>query len=118
MSMPEVRFVSQTIDRPSVEVYEFVRDPANLQLWAAGVSGFPDGLEFVARNDLGVLDHTVTLSSGDSVYNPLRVIPNGDGSEVVFGVFRLPDYTDEQFETDVAAVATDLATLARILEAS
>jgi hypothetical protein len=36
------------------------------------------------RNDFGVLDHVVALPSGESVYNPLRVIPDGEASEVVF----------------------------------
>lgn len=44
-----------------------------------------------------MLDHVVTLPSGKSVYNPLRVIPDGDVSEVVFTLRRQPGMTDEQF---------------------
>jgi hypothetical protein len=33
---------------------------------------------FAPRNDFGVLDHDVTLPSGETVYNPLRVISDGE----------------------------------------
>ncbi|MGH3505202.1 MAG: hypothetical protein ACRDQA_30565, partial [Nocardioidaceae bacterium] len=45
---------------------------------------------FAEPNDFGALDHVVTLPSGESVYNPLRVIPEGDGCEVVFTVPAAP----------------------------
>ena len=35
------------------------------------------GFAFVPRNEYGVLDHDVTLPSGEVVYNPMRVIPDG-----------------------------------------
>ena len=34
-------------------------------------------------NDFGVLDHHVTLSTGEEVFVPMRVIPNGSRSEVI-----------------------------------
>ena len=37
-----------------------------------------------SEHDHGVLDHDVTLPSGETVHNPMRVIPDGDGCEVVF----------------------------------
>jgi hypothetical protein len=72
---------------------------------------------FAERNDLGVLDHYVTLPGGEVVYNPMRVIANGGGSEISFTLFRLPGMTDEQFETDAATVTEDLRTLKTLLEA-
>ena len=38
----------------------------------------------ITRTAFGVLDHEVTLPSGVTVLNPLRVVPDGDGCEVVF----------------------------------
>ena len=70
-------------------------------------------------NDYGVLDHVVRLRSGEAVYNPLRVIPAGEGQprcEVVFTVRRRPGMTDEEFESDVATVAADLDRLRRLAE--
>ena len=106
------RHVSERIACPAERAYAFVRDPANLPRWAAGVSDEMT-LEFVPRNDLGVLDHTVVLPDGRSFYNPMRVIPDGDGCEVVFTLRPVPG-TD--VEADAAAIARDLLTLRQILE--
>lgn len=46
----------------------------------------------------------------------MRVVPNGDGSEVVFTLFRQPGMTDEQFAADAAWVAKDLAALKAVFE--
>jgi hypothetical protein len=72
---------------------------------------------FAPPNDFGILDHDVTLPSGEVVSNPLRVIPDGDDCEVVFTLRRTPGMTDAEFERDAAAVASDLRRLAQILEA-
>ena len=45
-------------------------------------------LEFAPSNPFGVLDHQVTLPSGEKVNNPMRVTPNADGCDVVFTVRR------------------------------
>lgn len=126
------RHLSIGIDRPISTVYDFAADPLNLPRWAAGLAGSrvePVGEQwvtespmghvtftFTARNDVGVLDHHVTLPSGESVYNPLRVISDGDASEVVFTLRQRPGMTDEEFERDAAAVAEDLATLKSVVE--
>jgi hypothetical protein len=73
-------------------------------------------ITFAPRNDFGVLDHDVTLPSGKTVYNPLRVIRDGDGCEVVF-IRQLPEMNDEDFKRDADAVEGDLATLKRLVEA-
>ena len=71
---------------------------------------------FVARNDFGVLDHHVTLPTGEVVYNPMRVITDGDGCKVVFTLRRRPEMSDEELARDANAVAADLATLKRAVE--
>ncbi|MGZ4436153.1 MAG: SRPBCC family protein [Nocardioidaceae bacterium] len=71
---------------------------------------------FAPRNDFGVLDHDVTLPSGMIVYNPLRVISDGEEWEVVFTLGQRPDMTDEDFERDADAVTKDLATLKLVVE--
>ncbi len=124
--------ISIGIDRPATEVYEVAADPLNLPKWAAGLAGsrvehdgeqwFTDSpmgrvtFRFAPRNDLGVLDHDVTLPSGETVYNPLRVISDGDGCEVIFTLRQAPAMTDEDFERDADAVAKDLATLKSLVE--
>jgi Polyketide cyclase / dehydrase and lipid transport len=127
------RHISIGIDRPAGEVYDFAADPLNLPKWAAGLAGSrvehdgehwftesPMGrvtMTFAPRNDFGVLDHDVTLPSGETVYNPLRVIRDGDGCEVVFTIRQRPEMTDEDFKRDADAVANDLATLKSVVEA-
>jgi hypothetical protein len=128
----ESRHLTESIDRAAAEVYAYVRDPAHLPAWAAGlaagirrergewVADSPMGrvlVRFVPVNEYGVLDHDVVLPSGESVTNPLRVLADGAGSEVVFTVRRRPGMTDEDFAADTAAVAADLAALKRVLEA-
>ena len=121
-----------SIDRSPEQVYAFVRNAENLPRWASGLgksvrksgagwileseSG-PLALHFVADNDLGVLDHVVTLAPGVDVLNPMRVVPNGRGSEVSFTLFELPGMTAEDFEKDGATVERDLRALKRLLEA-
>lgn len=126
------RNISVSIARSHRDVYEFVVDPRNLGRWASGVGArveqidgqwvatTPEGpvtLRFVARNALGVLDHHVRLPSGVEIYVPIRVIPNGAGSELVLTLFRQPEMTDEKFEADAAWVGRDLEALKTLLEA-
>lgn len=117
--------ISADIDRPAEIVYAYARDPFNLPHWASGLAGtsveFADGswttdspmgtitIEFVPDNSYGVLDHFVTLpEGGETFYNPMRVIPDGDGCEVVFTLRRAAGMTDEEYARDAATIAADL----------
>jgi hypothetical protein len=112
------RHISVHIDRPADVVYEYTANPTNLPHWASGLGGSiaqvdgcwvadsPMGqvvVTFAGRNPFGVLDHDVTLPSGETVYNPMRVIPDGN---------------DEAFEADADTVTADLAALKQLLERS
>lgn len=126
------RHISVAIRRTPREVVAFAGDPQNLPRWAAGlatgvrgdgdawVADSPMGrvvVRFAPRNEFGVLDHDVTLPSGEVVHNPLRVLANGDGAEVVFTLYKRPGMTDETFEADAALVSRDLRALKALLEA-
>jgi hypothetical protein len=116
------RHIGVWIDAGPDAVYAFASDRAELPRWAAGLAdpALSDAdVEFAPRNEFGVLDHVVRLPSGAAVYNPMRVIPAGQGEtrcEVVFTVRRRAGVTDEEFEADAAAVAADLETLRGLLE--
>jgi Polyketide cyclase / dehydrase and lipid transport len=129
----ESRQISEWIDRSATDVYDFTSNPANLPRWAHGLGDSVENVDgqwfvstgsgrfavaFVERNTLGVLDHTVTLPSGDVVYVPMRVVPDGDGSEVVFTVRRPLDMSDEDFARDAGLVQADLTRLKQVLEAA
>jgi hypothetical protein len=129
----ESKHLSEGISRPAAEVYDYASNPANLPEWAPGLGSsveYVDGrwlvdspmgrvsVAFVPRNEYGVLDHDVTMPSGEIVYNPMRVTKDGSGSEVVFTLRRLPGMSDEDFGRDAEAVAADLARLKQVLEAA
>lgn len=123
--------VSTTIDRPAGDVYAYVANPVNLSSWAAGlahqevqledgqwVADSPMGrvvVAFAPPNDFGIVDHDVTLPTGETVRNPMRVFPNGDGCDVVFTVRRRPGMSEADLHTDVDAVTKDLASLRDLL---
>jgi len=127
----ESRHISVSIDRPAEQVYEFASNPGNLPRWAAGLGGSiknvngdwiaesPMGrvkVEFADKNTFGVLDHAVTLPSGERVCNPMRVFPNSDGSELIFTLYRRPGVSERMFAEDAEAVARDLKKLKILLE--
>jgi hypothetical protein len=129
----ESKQISASIDRSAADVYRYASDPANIPAWAPGLASVVEnvdghwfvetpagraGFAFVERNQFGVLDHEVTLPTGDVIYNPMRVISDGDGCEVVFTLRRLPDMSDEDFQRDAGLVQADLARLKRVMEAA
>ena len=73
-------------------------------------------VKFAEKNRFGVLDHEVTLPSGVKVHNPMRVVPNNDGSELVFTLYRRPELSDQEFAEDAKSVEKDLAKLKNLLE--
>ncbi|MEH3054536.1 MAG: SRPBCC family protein [Patulibacter minatonensis] len=126
--------ISVTIPRPPGEVYAYVTDPRNLPAWAAGLATSVerrDGrwvvdsgegewtVEFVPENDLGVADHLVTLPDGRQQLNPMRVLPNGDGSEVTFTIFRAEIGDDhDEWAHLIATIRDDLLALRTALAAA
>ncbi|WP_375483829.1 SRPBCC family protein [uncultured Jatrophihabitans sp.] len=131
MTDEHTRHLGVRIDRPAAAVYAFAGNPTNLPSWAPGLSSavtLEDGrwiadspmgrvaFAFAPPNDFGVLDHEVTLPSGEVVLNPMRAIPNGTECDVVFTLRRRPGVSAEEFERDAAAVSRDLQNLKRVLE--
>jgi Polyketide cyclase / dehydrase and lipid transport len=123
--------IAERIDRPADEVYEYARNPANLPEWASGLGSAVEEVDgrwyvdtpmgrvefaFAERNPYGVLDHDLTLPSGEVFHNPMRIVPDGDGCEAVFTLRRQPGMSDEEFDRDAAAVAGDLARLKETAE--
>jgi hypothetical protein len=127
----ETRHISTHIDRPAEQVYDYASNPMHLPEWAQGLGSAVENVDgklfvespmgrvvvtFAPRNEFGVLDHHVTLPSGETFYNPMRVTVDGTGSEAVFTLRRQPEMSDKEFERDADAVAADLAALKRICE--
>lgn len=56
-------------------------------------------LSWDIKHDYGVAEHWVTVATGQTILNPIRVAPNGSGCEVVFTAFQQPGMSDESFVT-------------------
>ena len=123
--------LSVRIERPAGEAYDFLSVPENFPRWASGLGGVlrkadgewiaetadgPVRVRFSEPNRFGVLDHTVTLPQGRSVYVPLRVLERERGCELELTLFRQPDMSDEKFAADAEWVMRDLLAAKRILE--
>lgn len=123
--------ISISINKSSEEVYQFASNPENFPKWLAFVKTISEKsgsvwaaetdlgkieIELTPANKFGIIDHVVTLPGGAKVKNPLRVIENGEGSEVVFTLFRMPTKTEKEFNDDADLVKADLKMLKDILE--
>jgi hypothetical protein len=133
MALMKSRSLTVSINRDPKTVYEFVFNLENLPKWASKafqsikqakgewIAETAQGsakISLTQRNDLGVLDHYVRLSSlGVEAYVPMRVVQNGiNGSEVIFTLFYTTHMSEENFAQDVRMVEKDLKNLKSIIE--
>lgn len=117
---------------PWDKAYAFLANPANMPRWASGLGkGFTqeDGqwiaegplgrvaIRFAPANDLGVLDHTVTLPNGQQSYNPMRLVRDAGGSACIllFTLLRQAGVGEDQFQADADWIRKDLSTLQSLL---
>ena len=125
-----VKNISVSINKPAAEVYRFASNSENFPKWIAFIQSIAKHgdtwtaktdlgnvkIKFATPNDFGIIDHYVTLTNGQTVYNPMRVIANNQGCEFAFTLLRMPDRTEDEFNEDAQAVTADLKTLKRIME--
>ncbi|SEJ63268.1 hypothetical protein SAMN05518849_11013 [Sphingobium sp. AP50] len=129
--MLAARSIDIAIRVPLAQAYGFASQPENFPRWAAGLSASlhregddwiadtPEGraiVTFSPPNDFGILDHHVRLPGKPDIHIPLRMIANGDGTQVVFTLFRQPDMDDAAFDRDADLVTKDLQRLKALLE--
>ncbi len=125
-----IKHISVSINKPATDVYQFASNPENFPKWVAFVKTITRQgdywiaesslgnirIKFPPQNDFRVIDHDVTLSNGDVITNPMRVIPNNKGCEFVFTLFRRPGVTEDDFNKDIKSVTKDLQKLKEIME--
>jgi hypothetical protein len=132
MPLHRSRQITIGIARPLDVVYPFLAKPENFARWASGLGDglkplangnwhaeSPNGpveIHFSHGNEYGILDHTIMAPDGATVYVPMRAYGNGDGTEIVLTLFRLPHMTSEEFERDAEWVNRDLLALKTLLE--
>ncbi|WP_101841927.1 polyketide cyclase [Halobacillus sp. Marseille-P3879] len=129
--MLNARTVSISIDAHAEDVYRFVREPMNLAAWAKSFclsvaykndEWFVETGDGAARvwftedNPYGVLDFYLKLATGEEMNHPLRVLENGDRSEVVATLFRRPEVSEEDFLLDGSLLLDDLRRLKETVE--
>lgn len=125
------RTITSSINCPATGVYKFASNPANLpqcvRSFCLSVRNIADewqmetptgwvGIRFVPGNEFRVLNHVVQLPDGQSVLNPIRVVANGAGCEIMFTLFQLRGMDDHQFARDAEMVQADLQSLKAVLE--
>ena len=125
------RTISVSIRRDPKVVYEFVLNLENFPRWARStfqsikqlngkwVAETAQGsvtIDLTERNNFGILDHYVKLSSDAVIFIPMRVIKNGDGSEVIFTLFQTADMPDDKYAEDAKSVEQDLNILKNLVE--
>lgn len=130
MKLYNSRILSVSIKRDPRTVYEFILNLENLPKWAGQafqsikkqngewIVETPQGaakVRITERNEFGILDHYVRTSSGVEVFVPMRVVQNGDGSEVIFTLFQTEDMSDQNYAKDIAMVERDLQKLKDII---
>lgn len=124
------KHISIAINKSVDEVYRYASNPENFPEWVAFIKSVTKKddlwvgktdigdikIKWTPANDFGIIDHQVRLTNGETVNNPMRVIPNNKGSEFIFTLFWLPNRTEQEFNEDAKAVATDLQKVKEILE--
>lgn len=132
MAFRDVRFVHVNIAAPVEQVAAVLADPERMPDWAPNfghevrrggdhwimeTKTGPFKLRMAPKNDLGVADQWVTPPGAtDEIHNAVRVTENGDGSLVVFHLFRQDGFTDEEFDHDESLVSADLRRLKGLIE--
>lgn len=125
--------ISISINKPADKVIEFASNPEHFPVWVKFIQSIKKKTEntwmaetdlgsiqidFTPKNNFGIIDHWVTIPDGSTVYNPLRVLVNGTGSELVFTLFWMPYRTEEEFNEDATFVKADLRKIKALLENS
>jgi len=132
MPTSPARHIGIAIERSAEEVYAYLAEPMNYPNWAEGLGRdfeHVEGMTFRARtpmgqmrivfsepNRYGVLDHALIAPDGTTVHNPMRVMPNGSGAELVFTLFRR-GMSEDELAHDLALITQDFARLKALLEA-
>lgn len=130
MAIHPVKNISISIERTVDEVYKFTSNPANFPMWVEFIDSITKKnsiwlagtdlgnlkIEITPQNEFGIVDHQVTLPDGTIVDNPMRVMANGEGCELIFTLFWTPGRSEEEFKQDAKAVERDLKRLKKLLE--
>jgi RNA recognition motif-containing protein len=120
-----------TVACDATTVFNFVANPENLARWnrafCRSLQRDGDGwrmetargrvsLRFLRDDRAGILDQVISWPDGLEQLVPLRVIPNGAGSEVLMTVQQIPGLPDSDFQKQLSRADQGLRDLKRSLE--
>ena len=131
MSTLETATVSVTIDAPPETVSADIADPSSHPEWAteffSGTAedkgdgtwqmnvprmGGPVLMRIEGDTTQGVIDmYLAPLGAPFGSPLPVRVVPNGDGSDVLFTLTRLPNQTDQEWTGGLESMERELENL-------
>jgi hypothetical protein len=128
------RTITLFIERPVAEVSAFLADPLNYPKWAAVTEPTfqhkgglvwraetpmgPRLIEFLPPNPFGVVDHATYREGEDPIFMPMRVVANEEGTELIYTFFQRPGMSEEQLDSTIEWIRTDLMTLKSLLESA
>jgi len=133
--MLKTRVFTIPIHRPYQQVYAFLAEPTNLEMWGGTLPDthmrhlggtdylvdLPGGrrvMRFTPVNPFGVLDYQV-FREGESrgPVTPARLYQNDDACELMLTWFQRPGVSDEQFASESEWAYSDLLRMKAFLEA-
>jgi hypothetical protein len=121
------------ISRPYEEVNAFCADPMNFARWATDpdsvmeplsrneyIVQLPQGrrvMRFAPPNHFGILDYQVfEIGETDGWTRPVRLVRNGDGTDLQVTWIQQPGVSDEQFRSEIEWLRSDVQRLKSLLE--
>ncbi len=125
--------VTVTIDAPLAQVATDLADPTTHPAWATEFYAGPvrpaEGGEFVAPVPMmgGEVRHKIDADIARGILDlyfaapgapygppiPVRLVPNGDGTDVLWTLARFPGVSDQAWQQGLAAMARELQALKR-----
>jgi hypothetical protein len=133
MATLETHTVTVTIDAPLATVAADLADPTTHHQWATEFFAGPvrpgEGGEFIAPVPMlgGEVRHRIDADVGRGILDlyfapdgapwgppiPVRLVPNGDGTDVLWTLARFPGVSDQAWQQGLASMAHELDALKR-----
>ena len=114
MATLQTQTVTVTIDAPLVQVAADLADPTTHPSWATDFYAGPVRHRIDADISRGILD--LYFAPPGAPYGPpipVRLVPNGDGVDVLWTLARFPGVSDQAWQQGLAAMARELHALKR-----
>lgn len=123
--MPRSRTITISVSRKTGDVFDAILDsPPKLMpdaqknidgSWSFSTPRGNANLKFMQNKTFGILDHSY-VDKESSWDVPMRVVSNGDESEVIITLVKPETLSDEQFDQRMEELGSHLENLKKIIE--